>query len=127
MIKTLRPLFLTFLFALPLIAVTQDQTTQGNTIFQKFLFWGSAKSESDKIYLYAGFTNGFFSAPSTEKGKVDLGDCIEKNIPPEQAVAMIDKYYKDNPQRWSTLLAIGITEALTVKDGPCPGINPWVR
>ncbi len=40
---------------------------------------------------------------------------------------MIDKYYKDNPQRWNTLLAIGIIDALTVKDGPCPDINPWVR
>ena len=50
-----------------------------------------------------------------------------KNIPTKQAVAMIDKYYKDNPQRWSTLLTVAIIEALTVKDGPCPDINPWAR
>ncbi|HEV2577121.1 MAG TPA: hypothetical protein VGU25_07915 [Acidobacteriaceae bacterium] len=54
-----------------------------------------------------------------------LADCITKNIPMKQAIAMIDKYYKDHPQRWSTLLAFGILEALTVKDGPCPELNPF--
>jgi hypothetical protein len=85
------------------------------------------QSENGKLYLYAGFTNGFFSAPSSDKGKAALADCIMKNIPIQQALAMIDKYYKDNPERWNTLLAVGINQALTVKDGPCPGINPWTK
>lgn len=111
-----------FLFAPSL--TNQAQESSDNTIFQQFSLWGSSP-ETDRLYLYAGFTNGYFAAPAKETAKKRLSDCIIKNIPTKQAIAMIDKYYKDNPQRWSTLLAFGILEALTVKDGPCPGLNPF--
>ena len=55
----------------------------------------------------------------------NLGKCIDRNITDEQAVAMIDKYSTENPQRWSVPLPMGIIEALTVKDGPCPNLNPY--
>jgi hypothetical protein len=128
MMKTIRPvILLAFLFASNLIDRSQEPSTPQNTVFQTFAMWGSAPTEAERLFLYVGFTNGFFSAPSTDKGKTAFGDCIMKNIPTKQAVAMIDKYYKDNPQRWSTLLTVAIIEALTVKDGPCPDINPWAR
>jgi hypothetical protein len=128
MMKSIRPIvLLALLFASNLPDRAQEPSIPQNPIFQTFAMWGSAPTDAERFFLYVGFTNGFFSAPSTDKGKTDFGDCIMKNIPTKQAVAMINKYYKDNPQRWSTPLTLAIIEALTVKDGPCPNINPWAR
>jgi hypothetical protein len=45
-------------------------------------------------------------------------------MPYDQAVAMIDKYYDDHPERWSNDLGDGIVQALTVAGGPCSGKAP---
>ena len=76
-----------------------------------------------KIGLYFGFTNGFLVYRGPGKF-TDLLNCISNHTTPTQALAMIDKYYKDNPQRWNVSFAQGVVEALTVKDGPCAGLNP---
>ena len=41
-----------------------------------------------------------------------------------QAIAMIDKQYKDHPERWSRFLGDEIIAALTVSGGPCEGAGP---
>jgi hypothetical protein len=51
-----------------------------------------------------------------------LRTCLE-GIPVDQAVAMIDKYYKDHPEKWSQVLTVEILEAVTISGGPCEGKN----
>jgi len=51
-------------------------------------------------------------------------ECLEYKIAPDQVIAMIDIYYKENPQRWDKPLGDEIFAALTVSDGPCPGLAP---
>jgi hypothetical protein len=70
-----------------------------------------------------GFISGYF-ARDRSSAYDNLARCIDKSISAEHAVAMIDKYSTDNPQRWTAPLPFGIVEALTVKDGPCPNLNP---
>jgi hypothetical protein len=50
-----------------------------------------------------------------------LLDCLLQPYHPgaDQAIAMIDKYYRDNPAKWDTPIGKAIIEALMVKDGPC--------
>jgi len=38
----------------------------------------------------------------------------------EQAIAMIDKYYKDHPEEWSQPAGMEMYIALTIETGPCP-------
>jgi hypothetical protein len=45
---------------------------------------------------------------------------MNDNMTYEQAVAMIDKYYADHPERWNQPLAQEVVTALTVQGGPCP-------
>jgi len=37
---------------------------------------------------------------------------------------VIDKRYKDHPEKWSHPITQQLLEALTVKGGPCEGENP---
>lgn len=41
-----------------------------------------------------------------------------------QAIAMVDKYFTANPEKWDLPMGNGIVLALTVKNGPCAGIDP---
>lgn len=83
-----------------------------------FTFWGKS-NPVDKLDMYIGWTNGFFQGRG-QKG-VELMNCIEDRITDEQAVAMIDKRYRDHPEFWSRPLGGEILSALTVKGGPCEG------
>lgn len=119
----------TLLVALCMIAcvarcVPQEERANHNYILQKFSYWGTLNSDVAKIIFYAGFTNGFFVGASN-RGAIQMSHCIEKNIDPNQAVAMIDKYYLDHPERWNVPLAIPLFEALTVKGGPCSDVHVW--
>jgi hypothetical protein len=75
----------------------------------------------NKIVFYIGWTNGYFAGKGEPSR--DLAFCLN-SMSMEQAVAMIDKYYKDNPARWSELISFEIPKALTVVGGPCEGKNP---
>jgi hypothetical protein len=93
-------------------------------VMHQFSLWGTLETQNDKLSLYWGFTNGFFAGPRSPLF-IALANCIEAHIKSSQALAMIDKYYKDNPQRWNIPLGIGVVEALTVRDGPCANKSPW--
>jgi len=92
-------------------------------VVHQFALWGQMKNDLEKLDLYLGFTNGFFAGPRSQNF-VSLLNCLEK-LSADQAIAMVDKYYKENPQRWSEPLAYGIAEGLTVPDGPCRNLNPY--
>ena len=86
-------------------------------MFHKFEYWGQI-SRDERLAFYNGWTNGFLFAQE-EKG-LPLANCLVK-VSYGQALAMVDKYYKDHPEKWSNPISVGVLEALTVKDGPCPG------
>ena len=65
-----------------------------------------------------GWSNGFLQ--SRGPGANELMNCLN-GMDAEQAVAMIDKYYKEHPERWSRPFGEEIPEALTVAGGPCQG------
>jgi hypothetical protein len=88
--------------------------------------WGLLENKVAKLHFYWGFTNGLLSgagAPlrSDENPGRMLLDCFLKPYHPNanQAIAMIDKYYRDNPAKWDTPIGRAIIEALMVKDGRC--------
>jgi len=72
--------------------------------------------------MYLGWSNGYFAGYGPQA--FPLRSCIEGSIPYQQAVAMIDKYYDDHPEKWGFNLSDEIVEALTVAGGPCSGKAP---
>lgn len=102
------------LFLLSPCMVTADPT------IHHFEVWRS-NSPEEKIAFYAGWTNGFLI------GRGDIGLSLEKclsTLTYVQAVAMIDKYFNDHPERWNATITEGIMEALTVTGSACEGKNP---
>lgn len=89
-------------------------------VVHKFGLWEKG-TERDKLSIYWGWTNGFFQARGPRG--MDLLTCLSR-ISPDQAVAMVDKQYKNHPEKWSRPLGEQILEALTVNGGPCEGKNP---
>jgi hypothetical protein len=98
----------------------------------RFQLWGEAKvTESQRLAIYVGWVNGFLSAmafsaesepPDVRKVRQLRGDklcdCLEAQLTHKQAVAIVDKFYKDHPEKWSAPLGAEILEALMEK-GPC--------
>jgi hypothetical protein len=118
--RTLIRLAMLFATIISSVALAQE-TSHGD--FRFFGTWKSIPTKDEKAFVYMGFINGYFAGERTSAYDV-LAGCIDKKVSAEQAIAMIDKYSTDNPQRWTAPLPMGIIEALTVKDGPCPDLNP---
>ena len=92
-----------------------------------FRVWGLKSdtqklSYDEKLSMYIGWTNGYFSGRGAQA--FPLRFCTENNIPYIQAIAMIDKYYDEHPEKWSSDLSDEIVQALTVAGGPCSGKAP---
>lgn len=92
-----------------------------------FRVWGMSsetlkRSYDEKLGMYIGWSNGYFSARGAQA--FSLRSCIEDNIPYDQAIAMIDKYYNDHPEKWSSDLSDVIVQVLTVAGAPCSGKAP---
>ena len=86
-----------------------------------FSIWGTLNGDQKAEFLF-GFTNGYLLARGAAVRP--LMECMEYNIPYAQAVAMVDKYYKANPEKWNRGVGDEIIAALTVKGGPCPDMVP---
>ena len=98
----------------------------------KFQIWGTLNTDVEKIDFLMGFTNGLLASGVTvlecngnQQAHKPKLDCIlfSKDLQLEQAVAMIDKYYKENPEKWSEPVGFAIIDALTVNGGPCAGTD----
>lgn len=114
----------TFLFlCLPISIASSQESSNREPVMHKFQLWSLAQTPLEKLNLYFGFTNGLFVGPRSTKF-LTLVNCLEERMTSDQAIAMIDKYYKDNPQRWSMPFGQEMILALTIKDGPCPGLDP---
>lgn len=105
------------------LSVAQQTSLSGSPVLHTFKLWGIQQSQLEKLDTYLGFTNGFFSGPRSPKF-LALADCLEMHITSDQAVAMIAKYYTENPQRWGMPFGQEVIAALTVKDGPCAARDP---
>jgi hypothetical protein len=73
-----------------------------------FRVWGTEsatqKSTSgEKLSMYVVWSNGYFSGRGAQA--FPLRSCIEDNIPYDQAIAMIGRYYDDHPEKWSNDLS----------------------
>jgi hypothetical protein len=97
-------------------ALAQDDKLM---VVHKFELWGDMRDNGEKLLFLAGFTNGLFKGPRSQEFH-SLGDCMGGVIS-QQIIAMIDKYYQNNPEQWSAPIGIGIVSAITVKGGPCEG------
>jgi hypothetical protein len=94
-------------FALVMVLLSGSAAYAGDPILIDLGGWGAITTEDsqhaagDKAWLYLGWTNGFFqSYPPGEFSRYkELHSCLSK-MSIEQAVAMIDKYYKDHPEKW---------------------------
>lgn len=96
-------------------------------VTHRFSLWDIAKTQSDKVYLYWGWTNGFLQGrgSATPHEKEVLGrfvDCLYA-MDAKQAIAMVDKYYRDHPEKWGDPFGEQMLLALTASGGPCGGIS----
>lgn len=87
----------------------------------QFSGWGSLTDGTQKLEFFVEFAKNFFA---TRPDATLLRECGQKNLTDEQAVAMIDKLFKEHPEMWSLSFADGMISALTVRDGPCAGSAP---
>lgn len=92
---------------------------QADPAVHKFQYWGTLKP-TEKTIFFNGWTNGFLGA---RPNGMPFAGCLE-TMSYDQAVAMIDKYYKDHPEHWSHAIGAAMLEALTIEGGPCEGKNP---
>lgn len=107
-------------FLVTLVVLPACKSLGADPVLHKFQLWGTM-DRVDKLNFYLGWTNGFLAARG-QRG-LDLANCLE-TLDNEQAIAMIDKQYKEHPERWSRPIGDQILQALTIEGGPCEGKNP---
>lgn len=95
-------------------------SVNADPVIHKFEFWGKI-TPLEKLAFYWGWTNGFL--PARGPRGLELANCLNE-VSPHQAIAMIDKEYKDHPERWANPIGQQVLETLTAEGGPCPGKNP---
>ena len=79
---------------------TACQRLDADPVFHRFELWGKG-TDLDRLNIYLGWGEGFFQGRG--KRGLDLADCLE-TITTTQALAIIDKRYKDHPELWSHFL-----------------------
>jgi hypothetical protein len=112
-------------------SITADSAS--DPVIHKLELWGKF-DEMRKFDFYIGFTNGLVSgagAPlrSDDTPARQLLSCFLDTTRPstQQAIAMMDKYYRENPEKWSMPIGQAIIDALLVKGGPCASKPAAVR
>jgi hypothetical protein len=101
----------------------------GDPVLQTFGVWAANQTYQEKASLYHGWTNGFLSAAKSYANQkqqeriIEFAGCLE-GMEYAQAVAVIDKYYKDHPELWQRPLAEMLTKALTAPGTACEGKGP---
>jgi hypothetical protein len=108
-------------FIISLVLLGSGATTAraaSDPFVHRLRVWGGLSTQIEKVDFVIAFTNGLFYGNPEETAH--LRTCMNDNMTYEQAVAMIDKYYADHPERWNQPLAQEVVIALTVQGGPCP-------
>ena len=108
-----------------LCAVASAQEKSQN--LHDFGLWGVYMKDASlgvalKATFIAGFTNGLFAGGSVIGGSAAPENkflaCV-RTMSQEQIIALVDKYYINNPEDWHHSISWGIVSALTVKGSPC--------
>jgi hypothetical protein len=113
-------------FTIALALVVVGGIALGDPVLQNFGVWAANQTYQEKASLYHGWTNGFLSAAKRyanqkqQKRIIEFAGCLEK-MEYSQAVAIIDKYYKDHPELWQQPLPEMLEKALTAPGSPCEG------
>jgi hypothetical protein len=94
-------------------------TAEGVGALRKFQIWGMLNSKVEKSSFLLGFTNGLFEGPRSA-AFLSLAACMEA-MQQDEAIAMVDQYYREHPEKWGVPAAYGIISAITAKGGPCEG------
>ncbi|MDR3409927.1 MAG: hypothetical protein P4L87_03115 [Formivibrio sp.] len=113
--------------AITLAILATSMLVEAASAVHTFRVWGTESAtrkstDGEKLSMYIGWSNGYFSGRGAQAFPLRL--CIEDKIPYDQAIAMIDKYYNDHPEKWGNDLSDEIVQALTVNGGPCGGKAP---
>lgn len=94
--------------------------------FKPFLYWGFLSSYPEaKFGTYLGWIDGFMAGYLAQTANAKDFEAAKQrilclgNLENEQGIAMIDKYYKDHPEKWNNLFSTEIYNALTVPGSPC--------
>lgn len=96
-----------------LVTLLACASLYADPVVHKFQLWGTM-NPLEKLIFYQGWTNGFLVARG--QSGVELATCLDK-ITGDQAIAMIDKRYKDHPERWSRPITQQMLQALTAEGG----------
>lgn len=115
------------MFTIAVVVLAASLPSGADTAVHTFMVWGMSseaqkRSYDEKLAMYIGWSNGYFSGRGAQA--FPLRACVEDNVPYGQAIAMIDKYYDNHPEKWSSDLSDEIVQALTVAGGPCSGKVP---
>jgi hypothetical protein len=116
-------------FTIALAILATSMLGDAAPVVHTFLVWDmksdtQKRAYDEKLDMYIGWSNGYFSGRGAQAFPLRL--CLEVNIPYIQAIAMIDKYYDDHPEKWGNDLSDEIVQALTVAGGPCSGKAPRI-
>ena len=113
-----------------------------DTKVQNFEYWGILDKLGEgsdhnpyKLVFVMGFTNGLITGANSKicadataarplLGCLFVDERLHISLSTDQAIAMIDKYYRDHPERWSISIGDAILEALTVSGSPCARMVP---
>lgn len=106
---------------LVVVALFASVIAHADPVIHGFKLWGLMETDELKWAAYVAWTNGFL--PGKGAPGVKFIKCLE-GVDSKQAIAMVDKFFKNNPEKWSTPFNLGMVEALTVKGGPCEGLDP---
>jgi hypothetical protein len=110
----MRPVIFALLLIAPFGAIADP-------VVHLFETWGQLK-DSEKILFYAGWADGFIQGRGPKV--VALSSCLN-GLSYKQAVAIIDRQYRDHPESWSDAMGAQILGAMTGKEGPCSGLSPF--
>lgn len=100
----------TMLICFMALAVTAD------AYIYRFDFWKEL-NRSEKQIFFAGWVNGFGMG---REGVSETFMACVKGVTWEQGAAMIDKRFKDKPEKWSSPLSVEIFNVFADEEGPCP-------
>jgi len=112
-----------------LAALFTSSFALSDPVIHSFEVWGDRTSFHHKVALYIGWTNGYlagvrsYATPEQNKRLEEFYRCLEKMSYP-QALAMVDRYYKDHPELWKNPLPEMLINAVTIPGGPCEGKGP---
>ncbi len=109
------------LLASLLAVLTLGTTLLADFVVHSFSLWGATPTYEAKRVLLVGWSNGFLYG--RKDSSMALTYCLNE-LPHPQIIAMVDKYYKDHPEKWSLNFGEQMLNTVTIPGGSCAGKMP---